>query len=223
MTDTHLKFERVFQAGIVLFFLLSVWIFCGCGGIDKDIPSAAVLVSGQVSLTWDEYPEAASYNVYLSKAPGITKINTYAIRNIEIPMTIRQLEPGATYYLIVTANTPSGESEPSKEVSFTAAQTLQEIDFGSIFADSSRQNPAQLSGDKEVTLVWDEVDSAAAYNLYWKETPGVTTRNGNKIANVTPPHTVKGLSKDKTYYFVVTAVNAGGESPVSSEITITAE
>ena len=73
-----------------------------------------------------------------------------------------------------------------------------------------------------VTFAWDDMPNATSYNLYWSEKPGVTKNNGTKISNVKNPHKVTGLKKGKKYYFVVTAVNASGESKESVEISLIA-
>jgi hypothetical protein len=78
------------------------------------------------------------------------------------------------------------------------------------------------SGDAQVKLAWDSVPGARSYNIYWSTSPKVTKDNGKKIANVTNPYLFKGIKKATTYYFVVTAVNAQGESAVSSEIPYSA-
>jgi len=72
-------------------------------------------------------------------------------------------------------------------------------------------------------LQWNNVPDAASYNVYWSRFPGVTKHNGQKIANVKSPHTLKDLLPGKTYYLVVTAVSKSGESSVSEEISYTAE
>jgi hypothetical protein len=75
----------------------------------------------------------------------------------------------------------------------------------------------------DVTLTWDEIPNANSYNIYWSDKPGVTKKNGTKISNVKNPHKIVGLKKGKKYYFVVTAVNASGESEESKELSFTVE
>jgi lysophospholipase L1-like esterase len=74
---------------------------------------------------------------------------------------------------------------------------------------------------RDVTLAWDDVADATSYNIYWSDQPGVTKMNATKISNVKNPHKVSGLKKGKTYFFVVTAVNASGESNESEEFSFT--
>jgi|GEM_PF-3693799 len=83
--------------------------------------------------------------------------------------------------------------------------------------DSSAETPTR-SQFGEVTLSWDTVPTANAYNLYWSTRPGVTRFSGNKIAGVSPPYRFDAVKKESTYYFVVTAVTAAGESGESEEI-----
>ena len=71
-----------------------------------------------------------------------------------------------------------------------------------------------------VTLTWDDVPGATAYNIYWSDRPGVTKKNGNKISNVKNPHKIAELKKGKKYYFVVTAVNGPDESNLSEEFSV---
>ena len=74
---------------------------------------------------------------------------------------------------------------------------------------------------RDVTLSWDDVPGATSYNIYWSDKPGVTKKNGTKISNTKNPHKIAELKKGKKYYFVVTAVNASGESKGSEEFSIT--
>jgi alpha-tubulin suppressor-like RCC1 family protein len=80
-------------------------------------------------------------------------------------------------------------------------------------------------GNGQVTISWIVVSGATSYNIYMASASGVTKSNystlsdGMKHTNVTKPYTHIGLNNGTTYYFVVTAVNADGESAESSEVS----
>jgi acyl-CoA thioesterase-1 len=421
---------------VIFYFLWSLWAIMSLSGCSGNIPLASSLVSGKVTLSWNEVPGAISYNVYGSTSPGVNKLSGSKIRNVSNPFTINQLQPGKTYYFIVTVVTDSGEGKESKEISYTAiANTEGSIQFGDIvshsepdavaselenipttslselkpeakpeqqlgqvastrsrteiiicFGDSltfgtgagkGMDYPSQLAkmigrpvinkgipGDTtssalwrlkrdvlsknpdivlitlggndlingvskdialgnlkqivqtiqkqgakviigglsfpgihrgfgkgykdlaqqtgallipdiftaiadnpvlmrdpihpnnsgyriiarrfsnaiksselkakptvkyptpkthDVTLTWDEIPNVTFYNIYWSDKPGVTKKNGTKISNVKNPHKIVGLKKGGKYYFVVTAVNASGESEESKELSFTVE
>ena len=86
-----------------------------------------------------------------------------------------------------------------------------------------KSNRGTLAETHAVTLAWDNVPNATSYNIYWRDKPGVTKKNGTKIKNATNPYELRGLTKGKKYYFVVTAVNSAGESEASEEFSFTVE
>ncbi len=77
------------------------------------------------------------------------------------------------------------------------------------------------AGDNSVTVYWSPVAGATSYNIYRSTSPGVTKTTGTKVSGVQSPNTVAGLTNATPYYFVVTAVNAAGESGISVEKTAT--
>ena len=248
--------QKLKQSLIFLLFLhLPVWAmvtFTGCGG-SRNIPSAGILTSSEVTLTWQDIPDAAAYNVYHSTSPGVTVLNSYKISNASNPITITDLEPGTTYFFVVTVEDNTGQSRKSKEISYTVVNTKGLIQFGNILghpepaaavsefenlpvASSSDSTPAanheqqghqvestqaSVPETRDVTLAWDDVPNASSYNIYWSDKAGVTRENGTKISNAKNPHKIKGLKKGGKYYFVVTAVNASGESKESEEFSFT--
>jgi lysophospholipase L1-like esterase len=403
--------------------ILMMIILTGC----SDIQSAASIHSGEVTLTWQDVPDATVYNVYLSTTPGVTTLNSYKISDVTNPITITDLTPQTTYYFVVTAERDGAVSGKSKEISYKVVNTAGMIQIGDIlihhrisetknvsqashseskpaakpaaqkpqsastqpsnglivcFGDSltygtgaskGMDYPSQLAkmidrtvinkglpGDttasalrrlnrdvlsknpdvvlitlggndlkngiskdiafrnlkqivqainkqgakviigglnfpgkdrgygkgyevlsqqtgaklipniftdifekpnlmsdpihpnnsgyrivarrfykaiasyaqknkpkvqasttesSDVVLAWDDVSNATSYNIYWSDRPGVTKKNGTKISNVKNPHKIPGLKDRKKYYFVVTAVNASGESKESKEFS----
>lgn len=201
----------------------------------------------QVTLQWNKVANADSYNVYWSKFSGVTKHNGHKIPDAANPIAITELEPDTTYYFVVTVVDDTGESQESTEISFAGMGVAGVIDFKDLFeqpspspsppppavkqqkaqpaiqAPAATQKKAQYSGNAQATLTWDNVPDAIAYNIYWRNQPGVTKHNGKKIANVKNPHTIENLSPGKIYFFVVTAVSKNGESSISEEISYTAE
>ena len=79
-------------------------------------------------------------------------------------------------------------------------------------------NVKATAGYSKVTISWDLVSNEDSYNIYYSTTSGVDKTTGAKIAGVTSPYEVTGLTNGTTYYFVVTAENALGESDESSQV-----
>jgi lysophospholipase L1-like esterase len=65
------------------------------------------------------------------------------------------------------------------------------------------------------------VTGATSYNIYYSTTTGVTKVTGLLVSGVTNPKVINGLTPGTPYYFIVTAVNANGESAESSQVTAT--
>jgi predicted phage tail protein len=243
------RFRFILIAGF--YFLIpvtAIMLLYGCGE-NKNIIPASRLASGQVTLSWNDVPQAVVYNLHLSTTPGITALNAFKISDVTSPITITDLEPDTTYYFIMIAVDESGQGEKSKEVAYTATPSPGNIHFNDYITplppeqkpaaaktvtvpaavvkskDAQKQStpkqPAPTMGYGKVTLTWDNVSNATSYNIYWSNKKGVTKRNATKISNVKNPHTVTGLEKGSTYYFVVTAVNESGESAVSESISYT--
>src|SRR5207245_1257133 len=72
-------------------------------------------------------------------------------------------------------------------------------------------------GNTQVVLSWSASSGATSYNVKR------STTNGGPYATVASPtttgYTDSGLTNGTTYYYVVTAVNTGGESGNSSQVS----
>jgi formylglycine-generating enzyme required for sulfatase activity len=72
-------------------------------------------------------------------------------------------------------------------------------------------------GNESVTVTWTPSVEATSHNIYYGLSSSVSKKSGIKIADVSGgSYTVRALDNKTPYYFIVTAVNAGGESGDSS-------
>jgi formylglycine-generating enzyme required for sulfatase activity len=68
-----------------------------------------------------------------------------------------------------------------------------------------------------VTLTWTPAAGATSYNIYYARSSSVSKTSGTKSTGIArAPFKVRRLSDRTPYFFVVTAVNASGESGESS-------
>jgi len=80
-------------------------------------------------------------------------------------------------------------------------------------------NVSALPGVQKSTVSWSTVTGATSYNIYYANSTGVTKATGTTISGVaSPPYQHLHLNA-YTYYYVVTAVNANGESTESGEVS----
>lgn len=165
--------------------------------------------TSQAVVTWSAVPGATSYNVYYGSTTGVTKTTaTNSVTGVTgSTCTVPSLLDGTAYYFVVTAENASGESAASAEVTATPLAKPTGIQV--------------TGGDAQVTISWTGVTGATSYNVYYGTAAGVTTTSGTLVANATSPQVITGLTNGTTYYFVVTAVDATGESVVSSEKSAT--
>ncbi len=195
---------------------------CGSGGSGPDQtanvtpPSAPSAVNasagdGVISISWNSVSRATSYNMYWSTSSGVTKQTGTRIAGVSSPHSMGGLTNDTTYYFIVSAENSYGESAASAEVSAVPRIAA----------------PGQVTGlaasplVQGVQLSWNPVSGADSYNLYWSTSAGVTPRTGTRVASVSSPYTLSSLAAGTDHYFVVTAVNAGGEGQASTQVFAT--
>jgi poly(hydroxyalkanoate) depolymerase family esterase len=172
-------------------------------------PSGLVAVAGngQATLTWNAASGATSYNVKRATVNGgpyttVANVTTTSYANTG-------LSNGTTYYYVVSALNPAGEGDNCTPASATPQ----------VPAPAAPTGLAATAGDAQVALTWSAASGATSYNV--KQ----ATVNGGPyttVANVTTTSYVNtGLVNGTTYYYVVSALNAGGESANSTQSSAT--
>src|SRR5207245_10221200 len=104
----------------------------------------------------------------------------------------------------------------------TAIQDMLTWTYSGTFGSNPPAPPTNVTataGNAQVTLGWSASSGATGYNVKRSTVSGgpYTTVN----SPTTTGYTDSGLTNGTTYYYVVTAVNAGGESANSSQVSAT--
>jgi len=169
--------------------------------------------ANQVTVSWAAVSGATSYNIYWSTLSGVTKTTGTKIASVATPYAHTGLSANSTYYYIVTAVNSAGESAASNQASATTAAVA-----GS--APGAPIGVTAVSGTNQVTVAWNAVSGATSYNIYWSNDPTHVMKDMSpKITGVTSPYHNTGLAAGTTYAYVVTAVNASGESTESAIVS----
>jgi fibronectin type 3 domain-containing protein len=172
----------------------------------------ATPASGQVSLSWTASVGASGYHVKRATVGG----GPYVI--VACPTATSYVDTGlsngTTYYYVVSgafSGSPNagGESADSSEASATPQGLPPAAPTGL----------TATPGNTQVALAWNASSGATSYNVKR------ATVSGGPYAIVASPtstsYTDSGLTNGTTYYYVVSAVNTGGESAASSQVSAT--
>ncbi|MES2657612.1 MAG: DUF642 domain-containing protein [Verrucomicrobiota bacterium] len=168
---------------------------------------AASAGDAQVTLNWAATPGATSYNVKRATVSGGPYTTVGSPTNNSYPNT--GLTNGTLYYYVVSAVNAGGESANSSQVSATPQ----------VAAPAAPAGVVATSGNSQVTVNWSASPGATSYNVKRSTVNGGPHTTVGTVATTSFPNT--GLTNGTTYYYVVTALNAGGESAGSSQVSAT--
>lgn len=160
--------------------------------------TATALASNLVTLSWSPVPNASGYNIKRGPSGG-----PYTNLATDVSVTGFQDNTTAantTYGYVVTALNGGGESTNSSPASVATPTALVPAAPATVTATPT---------DAQIILNWSAVPGATSYNV--KRGP-----NGGPFTNLTTGAVAtfadSAVTSGVTYYYVVSAVNASGES-----------
>jgi len=165
--------------------------------------------NAQISLTWTASSGATSYHVKRSttNGSGYTQIAAPTATNF----TDAGLTNGTTYYYVVSALNAAGEGANSSQASAMPAAPAS--------PPAAPTGFQATAGNAQVSLTWAASAGATSYHVKRSIT------NGSGYTQIAAPtatnYTDTGLTNGTAYFYVVTALNAAGESANSPQATAT--
>jgi fibronectin type 3 domain-containing protein len=183
----------------------------GGGGTTPAAPNGLQATAGnaQVSLTWNSSTGATGYDLKRATVSG----GPYA--QVAAPSTSHYMDTGLTngtaYYYVVAAFNSTGQSANSAQVSATPTAPA------SIPAAPTALQAS--AGNAQVSLAWTASTGASSYHVKRSTTSSgpYTQISAPTSANFTDT----SLTNGTTYYYVVSALNAAGESANSTQASAT--
>jgi subtilase family serine protease len=164
--------------------------------------------NSSITLTWTASPSATSYSVYQGSTSGGESATPIATGLTNTSYTVNSLSPGATLYFTVVAYNNSGASPSSAE----QPQTVLPGTPGVLIA---------TAGNGSVQLDWSAGAGDVLYNVYMGNSAGGEAATPYLKSFAGTSVVISNLYNNNTYYFTVKAVNSGGESAATSEVSAT--
>jgi len=174
--------------------------------------------NGFVELDWEEPTDdggavVTGYKIYRGSSPG-TEEYQYSVNSLPRSFNDSSVTNGNHYYYYVTAVNSMGESDPSNEA-----------EANPLGRPSYPRNLQATAGNGFVELNWeppadDRGAAISGYNIYRGESSGSEIFH-HQVGGDIATYNDTGLENNVTYYYLVTAENAIGESPPAVEVSAT--
>ncbi|WP_434756378.1 S-layer homology domain-containing protein [Paenibacillus amylolyticus] len=172
------------------------------------VPAPGVPVLGpttpgdaRISLTWDAVIGSTGYKIFKSTTSGAYGSEEASVTGSVYGYDVTGLTNGTTYYFVIQATNPGGDSTSSNEVSATPRTV-----------PSAPTSVTARAGDRQAAVSFTPSGNGGSNITYYE----VTAMPGNiTVTGAGSPITVTGLSNGVTYTFTVQAVNSAGRSAAS--------
>ncbi len=165
--------------------------------------------NASVSLAWATSAGASSYSVYRGTASGGESTTPIAAGLTSTAYTDTGITNGTTYYYRVAAVNGGGTSGMSNEASATPEPS----------APAAPTGLTATAGNASVSLTWAASAGTGSYSVYRGTAAGGESATPIEAGLTSTAYTDAGLANGTTYYYKVAAVNGGGTSAMSNEVS----
>ena len=199
------------------FFL--ILFFCSAA-LAADVPSNVTLTATETSVKvdWNGDTDADNYFVYWGTSPGNLD-NRVTVDDSQTDYTITELDAGTTYYVAVSSNDNSQESDLSSVKSITTSSDtgVPEIPTGFTITglNAVMENSAAFQWNQNTETDLDH------YNVYYGTASGLYTTVLEAVDADASYFNITGLQGGARYYFTITAFDvSGNESAKADEVIV---
>ncbi len=181
-------------------------IVATCGGAPGAPVATATAGNAQITLTWAAVPGATSYDVKRATVTG----GPYDVVGTpsSSPFVDSTVVNGTTYFYVVSAINGVGEGPDSTEVSATPA---------ALVVPAAPTALTAVAGNAQVALSWSASSGATSYDVLRSLVSGSGYTSAGTA--LTTNFTDRSLTNGTTYFYVVSAHNAAGDSGPSNEVS----
>jgi len=197
-----------------LFLLISDYVLAA------DVPTNVTLSATETTVTvdWTGDSDADNYFVYWGTSSGNLD-NRVTVDDSVTEYTITELEPATTYYVAVSSNDNSVESDQSDVKSITTTEDTGIPSTPTGFSITSIDD----IGENSVNLKWNQNSESDFdhYNVYYNTTSGSYDVFVEATDDDATLFTVSSLTDSSRYYFSISAVDTSdNESDKSDELIV---
>ena len=157
--------------------------------------------NARVTLTWSAVDAATSYRIFRSTT-GV--FDTVPIATVTTTTFLNTgLTNGTAYFYRVVGRGMGGDGPPA------------DVTATPLGIPAAPVGVTAAAGDRQVTLAWTLTATASGYKVYRGTRSG--QQSSTPVATIAgPPFIDTDVENGPTYYYKVTAINVGGESPRST-------
>ncbi|MBX9680343.1 MAG: fibronectin type III domain-containing protein [Gemmataceae bacterium] len=167
--------------------------------------SLTAVSSTQVDLKWTDSIGETGYSIFTYVNNVRVQLDTVAA-NV-VTYSARGLTPGTTYWYQIEATNASGKTTGTWQSIATPGGTTPTTP-GSV--------RAVVVSSTQIDVTWQDSVNETGYDIYWWNNNAWEKRTANPLAANTTSYQATGLSPNTTYWFYVSATNAGARADSAS-------